>query len=116
MGMDYYMYHPSTGKCISTARYAGMPFLWEPATPYIHPCVVKLSPAFDIVEEWTVDENSLLYKAEMSKHPWERDDTCWLYCSKDDVFKLQDLMTANKTLLEEIMNNNDADGLIVNIW
>lgn len=58
MALDYYLYSTKTGKCVSTDRYAGMPFLFENATPHVHTCVIKGS--LDHIDEWTIDENSEL--------------------------------------------------------
>lgn len=65
MGLDYNIYHTKTGKLISKDRYGGMPFLWEEASPYTHTCAVKGS--FDKIDQWTIDENSELWKSEMDK-------------------------------------------------
>lgn len=114
MGFDYYMYHTKTGKLISKDRYTGMPFLWEQASPNVHTCIVKGS--LDKIDQWTIDENSELWKSEISKDPWDREDDIILYCSKEDVLNLQKLMTCNNTILEEIMTRNESDGLIVRIF
>lgn len=114
MGLDYYMYHTKTGKCISDDRYSGMPFLWESAAPYTHTCVIKGN--LDNISEWTIDENSELWKSEMSKDSWYREDDLILYCSKEDILELQKQMKVNKTLLEELMNEHDSDGLIIRIF
>ena len=114
MGLDYYMYHIKTGRRISTDRYAGMPFLWKSASQYIHTCVVKGN--LDYISEWTIDENSNLWKEEMNKSPWYREDDIMIYCSREDVLNLQKLMTCNKTLLEELMTKHQSDGLIVRIF
>ena len=114
MGLDYYMYHTKTGKCISKDRYAGMPFLWEAATPYVHTCVIRGN--LDNIIEWTIDENSELWKEEMGKDPWYIEDDLILYCSKEDVLELQKQMKVNKTLLEELMVEHESDGLIIRIF
>lgn len=113
MGLNYYIYHTKTGKLISKDRYTGMPFLWKEASPYIHTCIVK--GTFNTIDQWTIDENSKLWKLEMSKSPWYRDDDVILYCSRDNILKLQKLMTCNETVLEEIMTQNESDGLIIRI-
>lgn len=114
MGLDYYMYHTKTGDLISKDRFAGMPFLWEKATPYVQACVVR--GTLDKIEQWTIDENSELWKMEMSKEPWYREDDIILYCSEYNILKLQKLMTCNETVLEEIMIQNESDGLIIRIF
>lgn len=114
MGLDYHMYHTKTGKLISKDRFAGMPFLWEKATPYIHTCIVK--GTLDKIEQWTIDENSELWKLEMSKEPWYREDDIILYCSRNDILELQKLMACNETVLEEIMIQNKSDGLIIRMF
>lgn len=114
MGLDYHIYHTKTGKCISEDKYAGMPFLWESAAPYTHECVVRGN--LDSISEWTIDESSELWKNEMSKDPWYREDDIVLYCSKDDILNLQKLMTCNQTLLEELMKEHDSNGLIIRIF
>ena len=70
----------------------------------------------DNITEWTIDENSELWKKEMSKHPWFREDDLILYCSKEDILELQKQMKVNKTLLEELMEEHDSDGLIIRIF
>lgn len=114
MGLDYHIYHTKTGKLISKTRYAGMPFLWEQATPYIHTCVVNGN--LDHIDEWTIDKNSKLWKDEMSKEPWYKDDDIIIYCSKEDILNLQKLMICNETLLQELMDKYDSDGLIIRIF
>lgn len=114
MGLDYNIYHTKTGKLINKDRYGGMPFLWEEAEPYTHTCVAKGN--FDKIDQWTIDENSELWKSEMSKEPWYREDDVILYCSKDDILNLQKLMNCNETVLEEIMIRNESDGLIIRIF
>lgn len=114
MGLDYHIYNTKTGKLISDDRWAGLPFLWKEASPYVHNCVVK----GDLwhINEWTIDKESEMYKEEMNKDPWFRDDDIILYCSKDDILNLQKLMKVNETLLEELMIEHDSDGLIIRIF
>ena len=114
MGLDYHIYNTKTGKLISNDRWAGLPFLWKEASPYIHDCVVK----GDLwhINEWTIDKESEMYKEEMSKDPWFRDNDIIFYCSKDDILNLQKLMKVNETLLEELMIEHDSDGLIIRIF
>lgn len=114
MSFDYFIYHTKTGKLISKDRYVAMPFLWGEASPYIHTCITK--GRLDRIEQWTIDENSELWKLEISKESWDREDDVILYCSKDDILNLQKLMICNKTALEEIMVSNGSDGLIVRIF
>ena len=114
MSLDYHIYHTKTGELISDTRYAGMPFLWNNASQYTHECVVK-GDLYHITE-WTIDEDSELWKEEMSKSPWHREDDILLYCSREDVLNLQKLMTCNETLLEELMDEHQSDGLIIRIF
>lgn len=114
MALDYYLYHTKTGECISKDRLAGMPFLFENATPYVHTCVIKGS--LKHIDKWTIDENSELWKEEMSKDPWYREDDYILYCSRQDILELQKLMSCNETILEELMDRYDSDGLIVRVF
>lgn len=114
MGLDYHIYNTKTGKLISDDRWAGMPFLWKEADPYIHNCVVKGNLYH--IDEWTIDKEAEMYKEEMSKDPWFRDDDIIIYCSKDDILNLQKLMKVNETLLEELMSEHDSDGLIIRIF
>lgn len=114
MGLDYHIYNTKTGELISSDRWAGMPFLWKEASSYVHDCVVKCDLWH--IEEWTIDKESEIYKEEMNKDPWFRDDDLILYCSKDDIINLQKLMKVNETLLEELMTKHNSDGLIIRIF
>lgn len=114
MGLDYHIYNTKTGELISDDRWAGMPFLSQEASPYVHDCVVK----GDLwhIDEWTIDKESEIYKEEMNKDHWYRDDDVILYCSKDDILNLQKLMKVNEMLLEELMTEHNSDGLIIRIF
>ena len=114
MGLDYYMYHTKTGALISKERYAGLPFLNDNAEPFIHPCIAKGD--LDHIDEWTMDEDSELWESEISKYPWFGDDDILIYCSRADILFLQEIMTCNKTLLEELIDEYDSDGLIIRIF
>ena len=114
MGLDYFIYNTKTGNLISCTRFSGMPFLYEDAVSYIHTCVAR--GGLYHIDEWTIDEDSELYKEEMNKPLMFRDDDMVIYCSKNDILNLQKLMTVNKTVLEELMTKDNSDGLIVRIF
>lgn len=115
MATDYYIYHTETGECISKDRWAGLSVLFEKNNPYVHMCIAKTQGSCDYLTEWTTDKESELWKNELKKPYYCRDDG-FLYCSKEDVLNIQKLMPCNKTALEEIMNKHNSDGLIIGIF
>lgn len=70
------------------------------------------------VAEWTTDKMSGLWKLLSSNQLFSNENIFNYethYYTKSDVYKLSELMDINKHVLVELMENNDSDGLIVEI-
>lgn len=112
MGFYYNFYSPKTGKKIDDGKYAGMPFFFTEFGTLGHKCAVKWDKNYKNIKEWTTDTESDFYKVYNTDDDYGWDWTI-LYYTKDDILKMQKSMTCNETLLEELLENNDLDGLIV---
>lgn len=112
MGFYYNFYSPKTGKKIYDGKYVGMPFLFNEFDKLGRKCAAKWDKKYENIKVWTTDTQSDFYKEYYSD-----DDYGWnqiiVYYTKDEILKMQKSMTCNETLLEELLENNNLDGLIV---
>jgi hypothetical protein len=112
MGFYYNFYSPKTGQKIDDGKYVGMPFFVTEFDTLGHKCAVKWDKNYKNIEAWTIDAESDFYKEYCSDDIYGWDWTI-LYYTKDEILKMQKSMTCNKTLLEELLENNKLDGLII---
>ena len=121
MAIDYNIYSIKTGKCISGDRYAGMPFLLAETQNIGKECTIKwrFTNTTKEIADWTTDKASELWKL-LKSDPLFSNENIFnygtYYYSKSDIYKLSKLMDVNKHVLVELMENNDSDGLIVEIF
>lgn len=112
MSAYYYFYSPKTGEKIEEGKYVGLPFLWNSefidVTSLIHSCAVKKDKSYERISQWTIDKQSKLWRDYCDNY-----DT--VYCSKEEILKLQKLMRCNRTLMQELVEENDCEGLIIEI-
>lgn len=112
MGFYYNFYSPKTGKKIDEGKYGGMPFFFTKFDKLGHECAVKWDENYKNIKAWSIDIKSDFYREYLSD-----DDYAWdwiiLYYTKDEILKMQKSMPCNETLLEELLENNNLDGLIV---
>lgn len=109
MGDYYCFYSPKDGKLVDDGKYAGMPFLSNEADKYGKDCAVKWDD-YNKIDSWSIDKTSEFYKQYFSFPP---NYECVIYYSREEIIEMQKLMTCNETLLEEILDENNLDGLIV---
>ena len=107
MGNYYYFYSPKDGKLVDDGKYAGMPFLRNEADKYGKDCAVKWND-YNKIDSWSIDKTSEFYKQYFSFPP---NYECVIYYSREEIIEMQKLMTCNETLLEEILDENNLDGL-----
>lgn len=112
MGFYYNFYSPKTGQKIDDGKYVGMPFFFTEFEALGHKCAVKWDKNYKNIEAWTTDAESDFYKEYCSDDTYGWDWTI-LYYTKDEILKMQKSMIYNETLLEELLENNDLEGLIV---
>lgn len=112
MSIYYYFYSSKTGEKIDEGSYVGLPFLWNSeiidVSSFIHPCAVKKDKSYKRISQWITAQQSKLWR-----DYWDHYDT--LYCSKEEILKLQKLMRYNRTLMQELIEDNDCEGLIIEI-
>ena len=108
MSVDYYFYSPKSGELLKIGRYAGMPFLMTEYRDFGVSCAVELDDSYKNIIKWTIDKESAFYK--------EQDySELFLYYTKEEILKMQKHMKCNNTLLQELLEKNNLDGLIVRI-
>lgn len=112
MGFYYNFYSPKTSQKIDKGKYAGMPFFFTEFDTLGRKCAVKWDKDYKNIEAWTIDTESDFYKKYCSDDIYGWDWTI-LYYTKDEILKMQKSMTCNETLLEELLENNNLDGLII---
>lgn len=119
MSAYYYFYSPKTGEKIDEGKYVGLPFLWNSeftdATSLIHSCAVKKDKYYERISQWTIDERSKLWRDYWDNYDQYAPDFIFLYCSKEEILKLQKLMSYNRTLMQKLIEENDCEGLIIEI-
>lgn len=114
MSMDYWMFHPKTGKLISDERWAGMPFFYNCNLKYGKTCAIAWDNFLQEIKEWTCDKDSELWKSVHGNNIFEyNDNDIGTYYTREEIIQMQKTMTTNKTLLERLIDENDADGLII---
>lgn len=111
MSVDYYFYSPESGKLLKSGRYAGMPFLvfgnrTIKNSDYGVFCFVKFDDEDNIVGWKITNENEIF--------PFYYDELLYYY-KKEEILKMQKHMKCNNTLLQELLEKNNLDGLIVRI-
>lgn len=112
MGMYYYFYSPKTGKQIDEGKYVGMPFY---DNRYGCNCAVKWDKNSNNIEAWTIDKESDFYKHYYQNYYEYGFYDAIIYYTRNEIIEMQKIMKDNKTLLQELLDNNDLDGLIVQI-
>lgn len=108
MSVDYYFYSSKSGELLDSGRYAGMPFLEAKNRDFGIPCAVKLTDNYKNIIKWTTDKGSTFYKD-------QNYDELFLYYTKEEILKMQESMKCNNTLLQELLEKDNLDGLIVRL-
>ena len=116
MAIDCLIYNPVTGDLISDERFFSIPFLYGSNQKYGKCCVVNQDQYLHHIDKWTLDKNDELWHSVMDMNPLMQDgtDICTFY-TKDEIIKMDGYESIKDSLIE-IMENNNINGFIVQLW
>lgn len=116
MSIDCHIYNPVTGDLISDERFFRIPFLCESNKKYGRCCVVHQDEYLHHIDKWTLDKNNELWNSVMGLPQLMQDitDICEFY-TKKEIIEMDGYKSIKDSLIE-IMENNNIDGFIVQLW
>lgn len=116
MAIDCHIYNPVTDDLISDERFLSIPFFYKSNQKYGKSCVVHQDQYLNHIDKWTLNKDDELWHSVMDMNPLMRDNTdiCIFY-TKDEIIEMDGYESIMGYFME-IIENNNIDGFIVQIW